>query len=164
MLCEPSGGPRNSLVSATHPFLSEGTTLNRGSMRSCVEPVRIAIDWRASQAHARSHGAKIGRLLSPGRHREQLRKRPLADRRRGGRKRALGTRAPLTLPQGPNQRWSLDFVSDTLTAGRRFRILALVDDFRAHTQLSGLARASKVSYRKRIETGTMAYIVRFCSV
>ena len=31
-------------------------------------------------------------------------------RRRGGRKRALGTRAPMTLPQGPNQRWSLDFV------------------------------------------------------
>ena len=26
-------------------------------------------------------------------------------RRRGGRKRALGTRAPMTLPQGPNQRW-----------------------------------------------------------
>jgi len=25
-------------------------------------------------------------------------------RRRGGRKRALGTRAPMTLPQGPNQR------------------------------------------------------------
>jgi putative transposase len=36
-------------------------------------------------------------------------------RRRGGRKRALGTRAPMTIPQGPNQRWSLDFVSDTLT-------------------------------------------------
>jgi len=32
--------------------------------------------------------------------------------RRGGRKRALGTRAPMALPQGPNQRWSLDFVSD----------------------------------------------------
>ena len=31
-------------------------------------------------------------------------------RRRGGRKRALGTRAPMTRPQGPNQRWSLDFV------------------------------------------------------
>lgn len=36
-------------------------------------------------------------------------------RRRGGRKRALGTRAPMALPQRPNQRWSLDFVSDTLT-------------------------------------------------
>lgn len=35
-------------------------------------------------------------------------------RRRGGRKRAMGTRAPMTLPQAPNQRWSLDFVSDML--------------------------------------------------
>ena len=50
-------------------------------------------------------------------------------RRRGGRKRALGTRAPMVLPLGPNQRWSLDFVSDTLTDGRRFRILAVVDDY-----------------------------------
>lgn len=33
-------------------------------------------------------------------------------RRRGGRKRALGTWRPLQMPQGPNQRWSLDFVSD----------------------------------------------------
>ena len=42
-------------------------------------------------------------------------------RRRDGRKRALDTRAPMALPQGPNQRWSLDFASDTLTDGRRFR-------------------------------------------
>src|SRR3546814_6289260 len=49
-------------------------------------------------------------------------------RRRRGRKRAMGTRA-MTLPQGPNQRWSLDFVSDTLISGRRIRILAVVDDF-----------------------------------
>ena len=50
-------------------------------------------------------------------------------RRRRGRKRAMGTRAPMTLPQGPNQRWSLDFVSDTLISGRRIRVLAVVDDF-----------------------------------
>ena len=50
-------------------------------------------------------------------------------RRRRGRKRAMGTRAPMTLPQGPNQRWSLDFVSVTLISGRRIRILAVVDDF-----------------------------------
>ena len=42
-------------------------------------------------------------------------------RRRGGRKRAMGTRAPMVLPLLPNQRWSLDFVSDQLTDGRRFR-------------------------------------------
>lgn len=66
-------------------------------------------------------------------------------RRRGGRKRALGTRKPMVLPDGPNQRWSLDFVSDALTDGRRFRILTVVDDFSrenlvlaADTSLSGL--------------------------
>jgi transposase InsO family protein len=53
----------------------------------------------------------------------------LTVRRRGGRKRALGTRAPMTLPQGPNQRWSLDFVADQLVDGRRFRVLVVVDDF-----------------------------------
>ena len=65
-------------------------------------------------------------------------------RRRAGRKRALGTRKPMVLPDGPNQRWSLDFVSDALTDGRRFRILAVVDDFSrenlalvADTSLSG---------------------------
>jgi putative transposase len=50
-------------------------------------------------------------------------------RRRGGRKRALGTRAPMLLPERLNQRWSLDFIADTLSDGRRFRILCVVDDF-----------------------------------
>jgi putative transposase len=49
-------------------------------------------------------------------------------RRRRGRKRALGTRAPITLPQLANERWSLDFLSDQLVDGRRFRILVVVDD------------------------------------
>jgi putative transposase len=48
---------------------------------------------------------------------------------RRGRKRAQGTRAPMPLPQGTNQRWSLDFLSDVFGAGRRFRILAVIDDF-----------------------------------
>ncbi|WP_337960739.1 DDE-type integrase/transposase/recombinase, partial [Aeromonas hydrophila] len=52
----------------------------------------------------------------------------LTVRRRGGRKRALGTRAPMTVPLLPNDRWSLDFVSDQMTDGRRFRILTVVDD------------------------------------
>jgi putative transposase len=53
----------------------------------------------------------------------------LSIRRRRGRKRATGSRAPAALPQGPNQRWSLDFVADVLSWGRRFRVLAIVDDF-----------------------------------
>ncbi len=53
----------------------------------------------------------------------------LTVRKRGGRKRALGTRAPMTVPRASNQRWSLDFASDVLEDGRRFRVLVIVDDF-----------------------------------
>jgi putative transposase len=65
-------------------------------------------------------------------------------RRRGGRKRAMGRRRRIEMPLAPNQRWSLDFVSDSLVCGRRFRILCVVDDFTreclalvADTSLSG---------------------------
>jgi putative transposase len=50
-------------------------------------------------------------------------------KRRRGRERAQGTRAAMPLPAGPNQRWSLDFLSDVFGVGRRFRILAVIDDF-----------------------------------
>jgi len=53
----------------------------------------------------------------------------LTVRKRGGRKRALGTRRPMTIPQGVNQRWPLDFVSDSLVDCRRFRILCVIDDY-----------------------------------
>lgn len=66
-------------------------------------------------------------------------------RQRKGRKRATGTRAPMVLPQGPNKRWSLDFVSEVFAGNRRFRVLAVVDSFTseclclvADTSLSGL--------------------------
>jgi putative transposase len=66
-------------------------------------------------------------------------------RRRGGRKRAVGTGAPMLLLQAPNQPWSLDIVSDALDDGRWFRILAVTDDFSrdclalvADTSLSGV--------------------------
>jgi transposase InsO family protein len=71
-------------------------------------------------------------------------RRGLSVRKRGGRKRAMGTRSPMMLPDGPNQRWSLDFVSDALNNGRRFRVLTVVDDYTreclalvADTSLSG---------------------------
>jgi putative transposase len=77
--------------------------------------------------------------------RRLYREERLQVRRRSGRKRAVGARAPIALPQGPNQRWSVDFLSDALADGRRFRILAIVDDFTreclllvADTSLPGL--------------------------
>ena len=35
---------------------------------------------------------------------------------------------PMVVPQLPNDRWSLDFVSDQFVDGRRLRILVVVDD------------------------------------
>jgi len=77
--------------------------------------------------------------------RRLYREEKLQVRRRGGRKRALGTRRPMELPSRPNERWSLDFLSDAFTDGRRFRILAVVDDHTreclalvADTSLSGI--------------------------
>jgi putative transposase len=88
--------------------------------------------------------SRDGTVMNHKRFRRIYREEGLQVRKRGGRKRALGMRAPIALPAGPNQRWSLDFVSDSFTDGRRFRVLAVVDDFTreclglaADTSLSG---------------------------
>ena len=85
--------------------------------------------------------------------RRLYREERLQVRRRGGRKRALGTRAPMAIPQGRNQRRSLDFVSDAFACGRRFRIFAVVDDFTrecvrltADTSISGLRVARELDW------------------
>ena len=49
-------------------------------------------------------------------------------RRRKGRKRSVGARAPAPVLTLPNQCWSLDFVHDQMATGRRFRILNIVED------------------------------------
>jgi putative transposase len=79
------------------------------------------------------------------------REEKLTVRRRGGRKRAMGTKAPMLIPVAPNDRWSLDFVSDQLTDGRRFRVLTVIDNCTreclalvAHTSLSGMRVAREL--------------------
>lgn len=49
--------------------------------------------------------------------------------RRRKRKRVAVLRVPMPMPTGPNERWSMDFVSDALGDGRKFRSLTIVDDF-----------------------------------
>src|SRR6266550_4116542 len=89
--------------------------------------------------------SREGLLMNHKKFRRLYREERLQVPRRSGRKRALGTRAPMAIPQGLNQRWSLHLLSDTLSDGRRFRILAVVDDFTreclalvADTSLPGL--------------------------
>jgi putative transposase len=45
------------------------------------------------------------------------------------RKKLYRPRVPMIVPDGPNQRWSVDFVSDQLANSRRFRVFNIVDDY-----------------------------------
>jgi len=38
-------------------------------------------------------------------------------------------RVVIPAPERPNQKWSMDFVTDSLVTGRRFRALSIVDDY-----------------------------------
>lgn len=48
--------------------------------------------------------------------------------RKRSRKKVRIFRKPLGLATRPNERWSLDFVSDSLSGGRKFRTLNVIDD------------------------------------
>ncbi|WP_342071499.1 IS3 family transposase [Yoonia algicola] len=71
----------------------------------------------------------LGIYMNQKKLRRLYREERLQVRKRSGRKRALGTRPPMIVPETINARCSLDFVSDAFTEGRRFRVLAVVDDF-----------------------------------
>ncbi len=81
----------------------------------------------------------------------------LTVRRRRGRKRATGSRAPLLLPALPNARWSIDFVHDQLACGRRFRILNVIDDV---TKECLLALADTSISGKRVARELTALLAR----
>lgn len=74
--------------------------------------------WRLRQEGVRDNHKRIRRLY---------RAEGLAVRRQR-RKRVARPRVLLPAPQGPNERWSMDFMRDTLADGRSFRAFTLVDD------------------------------------
>ena len=114
-------------------------TADRTSMRYCSKrPADTELRTRLRElAHERRRFGyrrfhvllrREGHLANWKRVYRLYREERLTVRRRGGRKRALGTRAPMAIPLRANERWSLDFVADQMTDGRRFRIFTLVDD------------------------------------
>jgi len=77
----------------------------------------------------------------------------LAVRRKKRKRMAAAVRTLLPSPNQPNQRWSMDFMEDSMATGRRFRTLNVVDDFtreclaiEVDTSLSGL-RVGRVLQR-----------------
>jgi putative transposase len=53
----------------------------------------------------------------------------LNKRKRTGKRIPARIKQPLLIPTNPNQIWSMDFMSDSLMNGRRFRVLNLIDDY-----------------------------------
>ena len=50
-------------------------------------------------------------------------------KKRKKRRQTAALRVTIPTPTQPNKRWSMDFVADALSDGRRFRCLTIVDDF-----------------------------------
>ncbi len=89
----------------------------------------------------------------------------LAVRRRKRKRIGAVERQPLAIPTRPNERWSMDFISDALSEGRKFRSLNIVDDFNREclaaevdTCLTG-ARVVRVMERLREQRGLPQVLV-----
>jgi putative transposase len=95
----------------------------RGRLKALAQE-RRRFGYRRLHVLLRREGWRVNRKRVQRIYREER----LMVRKRGGRKRALGTRAPMAVPDRPNARWSLDFVHDQMTDARRFRVLVVVDD------------------------------------
>ena len=105
----------------------QGVRPDDGALRERLKALaqeRRRFGYRRLHVLLRREGHAVNRKRVQRLYREER----LTVRRRGGRKRAIGTRRPMVTPLAADQRWSLDFVSDQLSDGRRFRILAVVDD------------------------------------
>jgi putative transposase len=86
-------------------------------------------------------------------------------RRRKRKRIGAVERQALAIPIRPNERWSMDFVADALTDGRRFRSLNIVDDFnreclaaQVDTSLTG-ARVVRVLEQLRERRGLPQVLV-----
>lgn len=89
----------------------------------------------------------------------------LAVRRKGKRRRSQApavTRGPLARP---DQRWSLDFVTDTLSSGRTFRCLTVLDEYTREALAIQVghslpaARVIEVMERLRVERGLPPVVI-----
>lgn len=60
------------------------------------------------------------------------------------------TKEPLEVPSKPNSVWSMDFMSDSLSHGRRFRTLNIIDDY--NREICWLEIGISISSEKVVET------------
>lgn len=83
--------------------------------------------WGYRQIHTLLQ--REGWLVNRKRVQRIYREEGLAVRRKGKKRRSQAPRPIREALSGRNERWSMDFVSDTLSNGRRFRCLTIIDEF-----------------------------------
>jgi putative transposase len=70
-----------------------------------------------------------GLVINHKRTERLYREEGLALRKKRRRKGAAGARVIIPPPQRVNEKWSMDFVTDSIVTGKRFRALTIVDDY-----------------------------------
>ena len=131
-------------------LLTRGTSLRRACRVTGLSTAtwryqrRGRVDNRALLARLHAHAAErprfgyrrlhtlIGREGLAANHKRVYavyREAGLQVRRRRRKRLTRGDRVPLPRPSRPGERWSMDFMLDTLADGRPFRTLNIVDDF-----------------------------------
>lgn len=119
---------------------SETAAISRSSLRYKARPKDDSVVEAHLDALTQKHPA-IGfwscyyRLHNRGQHinhkrlRRVYRAMNLHIRSRPKRRLPERVKLPLAIPTAPNQCWSLDFMSDALCDGRKFRVLNIIDDY-----------------------------------
>ena len=106
------------------PKMSEANT-QLGSRIAELAAMRRRFGYRRIHALLRREGSEANHK----RVYRLYRLAGLAVARRRKRARVAVEREPLLLPTRPNEVWSMDFVMDALSSGRRLKCLTVVDDF-----------------------------------
>ncbi len=101
-----------------------------------LSAVRIRYGYRRLHVLLRREGWKVNHKRVYRLYRQE----GLSLRLKSRKKRVSALRPALVQAQGPNEHWSMDFVSDQLADGRRFRVLTLVDNV---SRVSPVLRAER---------------------
>lgn len=106
----------------------EVTPDDNGALRDLLKILAAARPrWGQERLHVLVR--RQGYLVNHKRTERLYRELGLSLRLRKRSKRASFVRVPAALPDGPHQRWSMDFVADQLVTGQRLRCFTVVDDF-----------------------------------
>jgi putative transposase len=103
----------------------------RGGQNELRARIREIAGERVRWGYRRIHVLlrREGWMLNRKRVQRIYREENLGVRRKGRRRRSEAPRPVRTELGHVNERWSLDFVSDTLSSGRRFRALTVIDEY-----------------------------------